>query len=83
MKIYDVTDWTTNTSNIHIAHISRSNGNQAMKFGQLIEHNAKCGGETIPRPFSKTPKFLDLWINHLNFYTVCSYCSPKEGYEIY
>ena len=48
---------------IHIlANISRSKGNQTMKFGQLIERNmrliflqksyTKCGGETIPRPFS-------------------------------
>ena len=37
-----------------------------MKFGQLIEYNmkntfveksyTKCGGETIPRPFSKKSK---------------------------
>ena len=34
-----------------------------MKFGQWKEYNmkfflknAKCGGETIPRPFSKNPK---------------------------
>ena len=37
-----------------------------MKFGQLIEYNmrnislkksySKCGGETIPRPFSKKSK---------------------------
>ena len=48
-------------------YISRSKGNQAMKFGQLIEYNmrtifveksyAKCGGETIPRPISKQLKF--------------------------
>ena len=48
-------------------YISRSKGNQAMKLGQLIEYNmgtifveksyAKCGGETIPRPFSKQLKF--------------------------
>ena len=49
---------------IHIfTNISRSKGNQAMKFGQLIEYNmknifleksyTKCGRETIPRPFSK------------------------------
>ena len=44
-----------------------------MKFGQLIKYNmrksfveksfAKCGGETIPRPFSKKSKLsisLDL-----------------------
>ena len=48
---------------IHILpDISLSKGNQAMKFGQLIEHNmknifleksyAKCGGETSSKPFS-------------------------------
>ena len=45
--------------------ISRSKGNQAMKFGQLIEHNiiffleklcTKCGRKTIPRPFFKRIK---------------------------
>ena len=48
---------------IHILpNISRSKGNQIMKYGQLIEYNmrnivietsyAKCDGETIPRLFS-------------------------------
>ena len=52
---------------IHILpNISRSKGNQTIKLGQLIEYNlrnifleksyAKCGGETIPRPFLKTAK---------------------------
>ena len=52
---------------IHILpSISRSKGNQAMKFGQLIEYNmrnifveksySKCAGETIPRPLSKKSK---------------------------
>ena len=52
---------------IHILiNISRSKGNQTIKFGQLIEYNMrnifleksyiKCGGETIPRPFSKKSK---------------------------
>ena len=46
--------------------ISKSKRNQTVKFGQLIEYNVrnifleksytKCGGETIPRPFSKNPK---------------------------
>ena len=46
-----------------LPNISRSKGNQTMKYGQLIEYNmrnifleksyTKCGGETIPRPFSK------------------------------
>ena len=47
-------------------NISRNKGNQTMKFSQLIEYNmrnisvensfTKCGGETIPRPFSKKLK---------------------------
>ena len=46
-----------------LTSISRSKGNQVMKFSQLIEYNmrnifleksfAKYGGETNPRPFSK------------------------------
>ena len=54
---------------IHIFNnISRNNGNQAMKVGQLIEYNmrnifleksyTKCGRETIPRPFSKKSKLI-------------------------
>ena len=44
-------------------NISESKGSQKMKSGQSIEYNmrniflkksyTKCGGETIPRPFSK------------------------------
>ena len=52
---------------LHILpNISWSKGNQTMKFGQLIEHDmknillkksyTKCGGETIPRPFSEKSK---------------------------
>ena len=52
---------------IHILpNISRSKGNQTMKFCQLIKYNTrkiflkisypKYGGETIPRPFSKNTK---------------------------
>ena len=52
---------------IHIlANISRSKGNQTMKFDQLVEFNtgtiflkksfSKCRGETVLRPFSKMPK---------------------------
>ena len=49
-----------------LLNISRSKGNQAMKFGQLIECNTtnifveksytKCAEETIPRPLSKISK---------------------------
>ena len=60
---------------IHIlTNISRSKENQAIKFGQLIESSlrnifleksyTKCGGETIPRPFTY------LWINILKFYFI-------------
>ena len=52
---------------IHILpNISRGKDNHTMKFGELIEYNmrnifletsyTKCGGETIPRPFSKKSK---------------------------
>ena len=51
---------------VHIfSNISRSKGNQAMKFGQLTEYNmknilleksyTKCGRETTPRLFFKKP----------------------------
>ena len=46
-----------------LPNISWSKANQTMKFGQLTQYNvkknfleksySKCGGETIPRPFSK------------------------------
>ena len=52
---------------IHIfPNISGSKGNQAMKFGQLIEYNmrnifveksyTKCARETVPRALSKKLK---------------------------
>ena len=52
---------------IHISpNISRSKGNQAMKFSWLIEYNmrniflensfTKCDAETVPRSFSKKLK---------------------------
>ena len=60
-KMNDVKDWKQ-TITIHIlSNISRSRGNQTVKFGQLIEYNmrtifleksyTKCGGEASPRPF--------------------------------
>ena len=52
-----------------------------MKFGQSTEHSmrnicyekswTKCGGETIPRPFSKKSKLivsLDQWSKFLNIW---------------
>ena len=38
-KFHDVTAWLTNYFNTQLPNISRSKGNQAMKFGQLIEYN--------------------------------------------
>ena len=54
-------------TSVHILpNISRSKGNQAMKFGQLIEFNIrniflekshiKCGGEARLKPFPKNSK---------------------------
>ena len=72
---------------IHIlTNISTSKNNQAIKPGQLIEYNLrnifleksylKCGGETIPRPFSKKSKLSishDHYSKVLNilFFIVC------------
>ena len=49
-----------------LTNIFRSKNNQAIKLGQLIKDNmrnifleklyTKCGGEAIPRPFSKKSK---------------------------
>ena len=65
-----------------LPNILRSKGNQTVKFGQLIEcktrniflekSNTICGGEIIPRPFSKNPK-LSISLD-LKFYAVCLYC---------
>ena len=60
-----------------LTNISRSKGNQAMKFGWLIEYNmrnifveksyAKCAGETIPRSLSKKSNIAYLWTNSVKF----------------
>ena len=56
-----------------LPNISRSKSNQTMKFGHLMEYKktnifveksyTKCGGETIPRPFSKKTK-LSISLDH-------------------
>ena len=50
-----------------LPNISRSESNQTMRFGHLIDYNmrniflensvTKCDGENIPRPFSEKSKF--------------------------
>ena len=62
-KVNDITVWETITIHV-LVNITKSKGNQAMKFGQLIkyslrfffleESDAKCGGEAIPRSFWKS-----------------------------
>ena len=60
---------------IHIlSNISRSKGNQTIKFGQLVECKmrnvilersyTKCGGEASPRPF------IEIKIKHISGSTV-------------
>ena len=67
LKFYDVTVWLTKTIVIHIMpNISKSKGNQTMKFGQLIERKMrniflkksyiKSSGEISPRLFSEKLK---------------------------
>ena len=63
LKIYDTTGRTTIITLHILLNISRSEGNQKIKFGQLAEYNtiiifleksyAKCGREVNPRPFYK------------------------------
>ena len=58
--MYDVTGWTTNAVVHILPNISKSKGNQTMKFDQLIEYKMRnifleksyteCG-EVSPRPF--------------------------------
>ena len=38
-KIYDVTTWLRNNHDADIAQRLKKSGNQAMKFGHLIEYN--------------------------------------------
>ena len=75
-------------------NVSRSKSNQTMKFGQLIEYNmrnifleksyAKCGGETISRPFSKKSK-LSIHPDQLSkrLYNLLSLYAKKRPIEIH
>ena len=69
-----------------LPNISRSRGNQTMKFGQLIENNirniflekpyVKCGGKASSRPFYKESKLrkrgLSKYMN-IKVLTTCFY----------
>ena len=61
-----------------------------MKFGQLTEHNksiifieksyAKCGRQSIPRPFSKIEQiFGSIILSFMHFF----YCKPSWGLSKY
>ena len=75
----------TNNCNTCIKNISRSKGNQTIKFGQLIDHDmrnifleisyTKCGEEAGPRPFPEKLKFSISFIQFV--YTVCQ----AKGYR--
>ena len=64
-----------------------------MKFGQLIEYNTrkiflkksytKCGGETIPRPFTKKSK-LSISLGQLSkvSYSLFSFYAKLRAIEI-
>ena len=72
-----------------LPNISRSKSNQTMKFGQLIEYNMKniffkknntqnVGKKLFPDPFLKNQNWEYLWINSLNFYSVCFKVFPSQ-----
>ena len=74
---------------VHILlNISRSKGNQTMKFGQIIEYNmknifveksyTKYTGETSPRFFSEKSKSSMSLDQYLQFYAVCFCCMTNE-----
>ena len=82
LKILTSQDMTSQvgkqTIPIHIlSNISRSKGNQKMKFGQSTEYNTrnifveksyrKCVKETIPKPLSKNQNLAYLCINSVKF----------------
>ena len=73
---------------IHVLpNILRNKDNQAMKCGQLREYSmkniflekpyTKCGGETIPRPFSEKPKLSIPLDQQSEFLFSSFYCISK------
>ena len=79
-KIYGVTTWLTiNCYTLIAQYISRSKGNQAMKFGQLLENNMKnifsdkifhtqnVVEKQFPDSFLNNQYCAHLWIKSLKF----------------
>ena len=73
-----------------LPNISKSKGNQTMKFGQLKEYNmgnifSKNHAQNVvqkllPGPFLKNKNWVFLWISS---FIVCFYCMPSWGQSIY
>ena len=69
-------------------NISKSKGNQTMKFGQIVKyivqiffskkHTQHLVEKLVLDSFLKNQNWAYLWINSLNFYTVCFYCRSKS-----
>ena len=74
-----------------LPNISRSKVSQTMKFVQLIENtitnvfldksNTKCGGETIPRPFSKKEKLSTSLGHILKYYNLFLFYAQIEVHQ--
>ena len=80
-KIYDVTDWTTNNYNTHILpNISRSKGNQTIKFSQLTECN--IGSIFLEKPYKQCVGEY-LWINNLKCLRFVFIVCPSQGLPKY
>ena len=70
-----------------LSNISKSKLNQKTEFGQLIEHKminifleksyTRCGGEAIPRPFSKKLKLSISLDQQSEFLISLFYCISK------
>ena len=88
-KFYGVTNWTTNSSNTHVAQYlkkKRQPNNEIGSMGNIFFEKSytKCGGEASPRPFYKKSKFSYLWIKNLKCYIACFCCmSRSRSTEIY
>ena len=76
-----------------LSNISRSKGNQTMKFSQLVEYNMQLFlwknhtqnmvEKLFTDPFLKTQHWAYLWINSLKLYTVNFQCMPSWGLSKY
>ena len=86
--------WKKKTIAIHILpDISRSEGNQAMKFDQSMEYNMRniflknhaknVVGKLFLDPFLKKQHWAYFLINSLKSYKVCFYCMLIWGLSIH